>query len=47
MLGLSPSDDAVLLSDGYSVYASYAKQVGLTHAQCSDLYQRDERQSGQ
>lgn len=35
MLGLSaPLDDAVLLSDGYSVYSSYAKQVGLTHAQC-------------
>ena len=34
MLGLSPPDDAVLLSDGYSVYSSYAKQIGLTHAQC-------------
>ncbi len=34
MLGLSPPDDAVLLSDGYAVYSSYAKQVGLTHAQC-------------
>ncbi|WP_373890083.1 IS66 family transposase [Massilia sp. DJPM01] len=34
MLGLSPPDDAVLLSDGYAVYTSYAKQVGLTHAQC-------------
>lgn len=34
MLGLSPPDDAVLLSDGYAAYASYAKQVGLTHAQC-------------
>lgn len=34
MLGLSPPDGAVLLSDGYAVYASYAKQVGLTHAQC-------------
>ena len=33
-LGLSPPTDAVLLSDGYAVYASYAKQVGLTHAQC-------------
>ena len=33
-LGLSPPSDAVLLSDGYSAYASYAKQVGLTHAQC-------------
>ncbi|WP_455289701.1 IS66 family transposase [Cupriavidus necator] len=34
MLGLSPPEDGVLLSDGYAVYASYAKQVGLTHAQC-------------
>jgi len=34
MLGLSPPDDAVLLSDGYAAYASYARQVGLTHAQC-------------
>lgn len=34
MLGLSPPDNAVLLSDGYCAYASYAKQVGLTHAQC-------------
>jgi transposase len=34
MLGLSPPDDAVLLSDGYAAYTSYAKQVGLTHAQC-------------
>ncbi len=24
----------MLLSDGYAAYASYAKQVGLTHAQC-------------
>ncbi len=34
MLGLSPPGNGVLLSDGYSVYTSYAKQVGLTHAQC-------------
>jgi hypothetical protein len=34
MLGLSPRDDAVLLSDGYTTYASFAKPVGLTHAQC-------------
>ena len=33
-LGLSPPDGAVLLSDGYSAYASYAKKMGLTHAQC-------------
>ena len=25
MLGLSPPDNAVLLSDGYAAYASYAK----------------------
>lgn len=34
MLGLLPPDDGVLLSDGYAVYTSYARQVGLTHAQC-------------
>jgi len=34
MLGLSPPEGAVLLSDGYAAYASYARQVGLTHAQC-------------
>lgn len=34
MLGLSPPEHGVLLTDGYIVYASYAKQVGLTHAQC-------------
>ena len=34
MLGLSPPEGAVLLSDGYAAYASYASQVGLTHAQC-------------
>ncbi|WP_426212020.1 IS66 family transposase [Massilia sp. TWP1-3-3] len=33
MPGLSPPDDGVLLSDGYAAYSSYAKQVGLTHAQ--------------
>jgi transposase len=33
-LGLSPPEGAVLLSDGYSAYASYAKKTGLTHAQC-------------
>jgi transposase len=33
-LGLSPPPNAVLQTDGYAVYASYAKQVGLTHAQC-------------
>jgi transposase len=33
-LGLSPPEGGVLLSDGYSAYASYAKKTGLTHAQC-------------
>lgn len=33
-LGLSPPADGVLLTDGYSVYAQYAKKTGLTHAQC-------------
>jgi hypothetical protein len=33
-LGLTHSEDAVLLSDGYAAYHSYAKQLGLTHAQC-------------
>lgn len=33
-LGLSPAEGAVLLSDGYSAYAHYAKKTGITHAQC-------------
>lgn len=33
-LGLQHAPDAVLLSDGYHVYDSYAKKTGLTHAQC-------------
>lgn len=33
-LGVSPESGAVLLSDGYAAYASYAKKTGLTHAQC-------------
>jgi len=33
-LGLTQSEDAVLLTDGYAAYDSYAKQLGLTHAQC-------------
>jgi len=33
-LGLKPPDAAVLLSDGYSAYAHYARKTGLTHAQC-------------
>lgn len=33
-LGLTHATDAVLLSDGYAAYMSYAKKLGLTHAQC-------------
>lgn len=33
-LGLSNVEGAVLLSDGYAAYSSYAKKTGLTHAQC-------------
>ncbi len=33
-LGLRQPGDAVLLSDGYEAYASYAKKVGVTNAQC-------------
>jgi transposase len=33
-LGLSPTERAVLLSDGYAAYARYAERTGLTHAQC-------------
>lgn len=34
LLGVSPAEGSVLLSDGYTAYASYAKKTGLTHAQC-------------
>ena len=33
-LGLAPTKDRVLLSDGYDAYARYAKKTGVTHAQC-------------
>lgn len=33
-LGLSHAQGAVLLSDGYAAYRSYAQKAGLTHAQC-------------
>lgn len=33
-LGLCPTQDRVLLSDGYDAYARYAKKTGITHAQC-------------
>jgi transposase len=33
-LGLTQGEDSVLLTDGYAAYESYAKKVGVTHAQC-------------
>ena len=33
-LGADPAAGSVLLSDGYAAYASYAKKVGIIHAQC-------------
>lgn len=33
-LGLRHAPDAVLVSDGYAAYHSYAQKTGLTHAQC-------------
>lgn len=33
-LGEKPPDKAVLQTDGYRVYASYAQRLGITHAQC-------------
>jgi transposase len=33
-LGLRAQPGGVLLSDGYSAYANYAKHTGVTHAQC-------------
>jgi transposase len=33
-LGLLPPKGAVLQTDGYAVYAQYAKKTGITHAQC-------------
>jgi transposase len=33
-LGVDLPQGAVLLTDGYDVYARYAKRIGLTHAQC-------------
>lgn len=33
-LGDKPPDGAVLHTDGYGVYASYAQKLGITHAQC-------------
>jgi len=33
-LGLRHAPDSVLITDGYAAYESYAKKIGLTHAQC-------------
>ena len=33
-LGLRHAPDAVLITDGYAAYHSYAQKTGLTHAQC-------------
>jgi transposase len=33
-LGLRHAPDAVLVTDGYAAYHSYAQKTGLTHAQC-------------
>lgn len=33
-LGLTAAEGTVLLSDGYGAYSSYARKLGLTHAQC-------------
>jgi transposase len=33
-LGIDLPQGAVLLTDGYDVYARYAEKIGLTHAQC-------------
>lgn len=34
VLGLDVTPGAVLLTDGYGAYESYAKKTGITHAQC-------------
>jgi hypothetical protein len=34
LLGLTPNNQTVLITDGYAAYQRYAKQTGLTHAQC-------------
>jgi transposase len=33
-LGLTQAEGSVLLTDGYAAYGSYAKKIGVTHAQC-------------
>ena len=34
LLGLTPTEGGVLLSDGYGAYEAYAHKTGITHAQC-------------
>jgi transposase len=34
LLGLTPIEGGVLLSDGYGAYEAYAHKTGITHAQC-------------
>jgi transposase len=34
LLGATHDADAVLLTDGYAAYDSYAKKIGITHARC-------------
>jgi transposase len=34
LLGTTHDADAVLLTDGYAAYDSYAKKIGITHARC-------------
>lgn len=48
-LGTTHPADAVLLTDGYGPYASYAKEVGITNAQCWSHSRREfvEAQSGE
>jgi transposase len=34
VLGVTPTADTVLISEGYAPYQRYTKQTGLTHVQC-------------
>ncbi len=40
-LGENPVSGSVLLTDGYAAYASYAKKVGIAHAQCWSHVRRE------
>lgn len=46
ILGDKPPDDAVLQTDGYVVYARYAKKTGIAHAQCWAHCRREIFESG-